>query len=582
MKLRPSVSLVAALAASISGCASSPMPSMAPKGGEGPRNTESTAAAASPSPVDPSSPAPSAPRAEYPQSQPGLAPPPPPPPSPSQPQRVMATKPVAPSAPPPSPAAAIARPAPAASVAQPAAEPQGTEHYADYGVNPVTDPARDRLSTFAIDVDTASYTISRRKLNEGTLPPFASVRAEEYLNFFRYSYDPPTNKPFAVHTDAAPSPFTPGHHLVRVGLQGRRVTAEERMPVHLVYLVDTSGSMSGSDRIDLAKKSLRMLTDKLQGRDTVAICTYAGGVELILEPTGIDRRDRIVSAINRLQAGGSTAMGDGIKLAYDLAKRTLVRGHVNRVVVLSDGDANVGQTSHEEIRKIIHGHRGEGITLSTVGFGSGNYKDVMMEQLADSGDGNYTYIDSEEQARRVFSEQVDGLLQVIARDVKIQVEFDPSVVATYRLMGYENRDIRDKDFRNDKVDAGEVGSGHTVTAMYDVVLRRNDRSPITVRVRHKAPLGSERAEESVFPMNAQNIARTFETAHPDFRFATAVVGFAEVLRKSPAAAEWRLADIARIASNASFGRPERVELAGLVTRAAQLSGRPITGPALAH
>ncbi len=464
-------------------------------------------------------------------------------------------------------------PPPVASVVAKPAEPMGTEHYADHGVNPVTDASRDRLSTFAIDVDTASYTISRRKLNEGSLPPFAAVRAEEYVNYFRYGYEAPKARPFAVYSDAAPSPFTAGHHLVRVGLQGKRVSAEERTPVHLVYLVDTSGSMGGHDRIDLAKQSLRLMTDKLKAGDTVAICTYAGGVERVLDPTGVDQRDRIYAAINRLSAGGSTAMGDGIQLAYELAKKSLVRNHVNRVIVLSDGDANVGRSSHEEIRKIIHGYRGQGITLSTVGFGSGNYKDAMMEQLADSGDGNYTYIDSEEQARRVFVDQLDGLLQVIARDVKIQVEFDPSVVATYRLMGYENRDIADKDFRNDKVDAGEVGAGHTVTAMYDVVLKRTDQSPVTVRVRHKTPHGSERAEESVFPMPASAIAPTFQAAAPDFRFATAVVGFAEVLRKSPAAAEWRLDQIAQIASNASFGRPERVELVGLVNRAAQLSGQ---------
>ncbi|HQY63770.1 MAG: von Willebrand factor type A domain-containing protein [Myxococcales bacterium] len=485
-------------------------------------------------------------------------------------------RPSLPSAPPPPPPVQ-ASPA-QIGVAKPAAEPTGTEHYADYGVNPVVDASRDRLSTFAIDVDTASYTISRRKLNEGTLPPFASVRAEEYVNYFQYAYAAPTARPFAVHTDAAPSPYTPGHHLVRVGLQGKRIGSEERTPVHLVYLVDTSGSMGGRDRIDLAKQSLHLMTDRLKSGDSVAICTYAGGVERVLEPTGVEGRERIHSAIDRLRAGGSTAMGDGLQLAYELARKGLVKNHVNRVVVLSDGDANVGRATQAELRGIIRGYRGQGITLSTVGFGSGNYKDATMEQLADSGDGNYAYIDSQEQARRVFVDQLDGMLQVIARDVKIQVEFDPSVVATYRLMGYENRDIADKDFRNDKVDAGEVGAGHTVTAMYDVVLKRTDASPVTVRVRHKTPHGSERAEESVFPMSPAAIAPTFQAAAPDFRFATAVVGFAEVLRKSPAAREWRLDQIAQVASNASFGRPERVELVGLVHRAASLSGQQRSAP----
>jgi len=507
------------------------------------------------------------------QTMPGV-----PPPAPRPQGAPMATAiPGLPGMPPPSVALA-----PPPGIAAPPAEPTGTEYFHDHGVNPVVETSRDRLSTFAIDVDTASYTISRRKLNEGTLPPFASVRVEEYVNYFRYGYEAPTQRPFAVYTDAAPSPFTPGHHLLRVGLQGKKVQGAERVPVHLVYLVDTSGSMGGADRMDLAKKSLRVLTDKLQRGDTVAICTYAGGVEKILDPTGIDQKDRIVAAIDRLRAGGSTAMGDGLALAYDLAKKTLVKNHVNRVVVLSDGDANVGRASQEELKKIIHGHRGEGITLSTVGFGSGNYKDATMEALADSGDGNYTYIDSEEQSRRVFGEQVDGLLQVIARDVKIQVELDPSVVRTYRLLGYENRDIKDRDFRNDKVDAGEVGSGHTVTALYDVVLTRTDKSPVTVRVRHKAPTGSERAEESVFPMPAASIARTFEGASADFRFAAAVAGLAEVLRKSPHAAEWRLDQVARIANDASQGRAERLELVGLVNKAAQLSGqRPAQNVGLA-
>lgn len=486
-----------------------------------------------------------------------------------------------PSAPPPPPAGApmpvnpVVSPVAQAPVATQPAEPQGTEHYQDHGVNPVVDTSRDRLSTFAVDVDTASYSIGRRMLNGGTLPPFASVRVEEYVNYFRYGYAPPAQKPFAVYTDAAPSPFAAGHHLLRVGLQGKKISAQERVPVHLVYLVDTSGSMQGQDRMELAKKSLKILTDKLVKGDTVAICTYAGGVQKLLDPTGVENKEAIMSAIDRLRAGGSTAMGDGLALAYDLAKKTLVRGHVSRVVVLSDGDANVGRTSQQELKKIIAGHRGEGITLSTVGYGSGNYKDALMEALADSGDGNYTYIDSEEQARRVFGEQTNGLLQVIARDVKIQVELDPSVVRTYRLVGYENRDIKDRDFRNDKVDAGEVGAGHTVTAVYDVVLTRTDKSPVTVRVRHKAPRGGEQAEESVFPMSTSSIAPSFEAASSDFRFAAAVVGFAEVLRKSPHAAETRFDTLARIASNASEGRAERLELVGLVAKAAQLSGQRV-------
>ncbi|HEX7603491.1 MAG TPA: von Willebrand factor type A domain-containing protein, partial [Polyangiaceae bacterium] len=266
------------------------------------------------------------------------------------------------------------------------AEQDGTEQYTDYGVNPVTDASRDHLSTFAIDVDTASYSIARRFLRQGSVPPPQAVRAEEFLNSFVYDYAPPKDGAFTVHMNAAPSPFEQGHYLLRVALQGKTISAAERKPVHLVYLVDTSGSMQGPDRIDLAKKSLRMLTDTLKPGDTVALCTYAGSVRLVLEPTGIDKKTKILAAIEDLTAGGSTAMASGIELAYRLASQTAVAGQVNRVVVLSDGDANVGNTSHEDILKTIAQYKDRGITLSTVGFGSGNYKDTMMEQLADKGD----------------------------------------------------------------------------------------------------------------------------------------------------------------------------------------------------
>src|SRR5262245_39274827 len=327
------------------------------------------------------------------------------------------------------------------AIAQAPAEPAGTEDYKDYGVNPVTPPEKDRFSTFPIDVDPASYAVSRRKLLQGGLPPYDAVRAEEFLNYFDYAYPAPTQVPFAVHLAAAPPPFTQGHHLVRVALQGKRIAPSERKPVHLVYLVDTSGSMQSQDKIGLVKKSLQVLTRALRSGDTVALCTYAGSVREVLAPTGIDNKDRILSAIEDLTAGGSTAMASGIDLAYRLAERTMVPNHVNRVIVLSDGDANVGATSHDEILQRIARYKDKGITLSTVGFGNGNYKDTMMEQLADKGNGNYTYIDNESQAQRVFSDQLSGMLEVIARDVKIQVEFDPAVVKEYRLIGYENRDV---------------------------------------------------------------------------------------------------------------------------------------------
>ncbi|WP_437571410.1 vWA domain-containing protein [Sorangium sp. So ce542] len=477
----------------------------------------------------------------------------------------------------PAPVAAPRPAAPPAAIAVTAPEPQGSESYRDYGVNPVEDPAKDRLSTFAIDVDTASYAIARRKILDGALPPYQAVRAEEFLNYFDYGYASPTAGPFAVHLAAAPSPFTVGHHLVRVAVQGKRVPVKERTPVHLVYLVDTSGSMHAPDRIELAKKSLRMLTESLKPGDTVALCTYAGSVREVLAPTGIESKGKILAAIADLAAGGSTAMASGIDLAYSLAERTLVKGHVNRVVVLSDGDANVGPTSHEEILKTIKRARDKGITLSTVGFGQGNYKDVMMEQLANQGDGNYAYIDSEAQARRVFSEQVGGMLQVIARDVKIQVEFDPSFVKSYRLIGYENRNVADRDFRNDKVDAGEIGAGHSVTAIYDVelkdaALRGAGAAPVVVRLRHKAPLGSDVAEETLVRMAPGAIAATFDAAPADLRFASAVAGFSEILRHSPHARSWRLSDVEKIARTAASSKGDQQEFIGIVRRAGALAG----------
>ncbi|MRG94369.1 vWA domain-containing protein [Polyangium spumosum] len=469
-------------------------------------------------------------------------------------------------------AVATQKPAPQpAPIAVAPPEPKGTEDYKDYGVNPVVDPQKDRLSTFAIDVDTASYSIARRKIMEGTLPPFASVRAEEFLNYFDYGYEAPKSGPFAVHFAAAPSPFTKGHHLVRVAVQGKRVPESARKPVHLVYLVDTSGSMHSSDKIPLAKQSLKLLTSSLKKGDTVALCTYAGSVREVLAPTGIEEKDKIFRAIDDLSASGSTAMASGIELAYKLAERTLVKGHVNRVIVLSDGDANVGPTSHDQILDMIGRYKDKGITLSTVGFGSGNYKDTMMERLADKGDGNYAYIDSEVQAKRVFQDQLSGMLEVIARDVKIQVEFDPKVVKEYRLIGYENRDIADKDFRNDKVDAGEIGNGHAVTAIYDVVLKDTKASPIVLRLRHKQPLSGDTATESAFKMDPSSIVASFDAAGRDFRFAATVAAFAEVLRQSPHARNWSMKDIARLADQAASTQSDQQEFVSLVHRAERLA-----------
>jgi Ca-activated chloride channel family protein len=458
---------------------------------------------------------------------------------------------------------------------RPPAPPRNTEQYTNYGVNDMTAAATDRFSTFSIDVDTASYTIARRKLNEGALPPAASVRVEEFVNYFPYSYDAPTtDAPFAVNMEAAPHPFNDGHHLFRVGIKAQDLDLSNRKPVHLTFLVDVSGSMNRPDKLGLAKRSLRLLTDQLRPGDTVALATYAGNVRAVLDPTDIRHKSQIHTAIEDLSAGGSTAMNSGIQLAYRMAQSSAKPGHENRVVVLSDGDANVGPASHQAILESIKGYAKKGITLSTIGLGMGNYKDTMMEQLANKGDGNYYYIDSFSEAKKVFGTNLAGTLQVIAKDVKIQVEFNPTAVATYRLIGYENRDIADKDFRNDKVDAGEIGTGHTVTALYDIVLAAGaDEEIATVRIRNKKPGPDSPAVEWMTSFDSDELASRFSKASPDFRIAIAAGTFAELLRGSPYAAEVTWQELAALASEAQRpGVSEDDELLSLIQKAASLSG----------
>jgi Ca-activated chloride channel family protein len=449
-----------------------------------------------------------------------------------------------------------------------------SEAYKDYGTNAWVDSTKDALSTFAVDVDTASYTIARRKLTEGALPPKAAVRVEEFVNYFGYRYPRPDGaRPFSVTADLAPSPFTAGRHILRVGVATRPLAVSERKPANLVFLVDVSGSMQSPDKLLLAKRALRILVDNLKDGDTVSLVTYAGSTRVVLAPTGLARKDQILSAIEELSAGGSTAMASGLELAYQQAAKGLRPGAISRVIVLSDGDANVGNTSHADMLKTIAGHVKEGVTLSTVGFGMGNYKDETMEQLANKGNGNNYYIDGISQARRVFQEQLGGTLEVVAKDVKIQVELDPAQVARYRLVGYENRDVADVDFRNDKVDAGEIGAGHQVTAVYEVELaaKRTAGALATVRVRHKEPRG-EKAMEAAFPVLPAAVAPTFAAASDDLRFATAVAAFADVLRGSEDAEHWSLAEVRRIAAAAAGADRDRRELVALIDRAIALSG----------
>ena len=453
------------------------------------------------------------------------------------------------------------------------ADVENREGYKDYGRNAWTEASKDHLSTFAADVDTASYTLARRKLVEGSLLEPAAVRVEEFVNYFKYTLPEPMNgTPFGVAMDVAQSPFDPTHDVMRVAVATKAKAQADRKPAHLVFLVDVSGSMRLEDRLPLARRSLRILTDNLGPSDTVAIVTYAGSSELVLPATSVAHKGEILAAIEKLRVGGSTAMASGIDLAYQQAMQGLVPGAVSRVIVCTDGDANVGAHSPEEILKIIAGRAKQGVTLSTIGFGVGNYQDEMMEQLADKGNGNNFYIDSISQAHRVFEQQLGSTLEVVAKDVKLQVDFDASLVARYRLVGYENRDIADADFRNDRVDAGEVGAGHQVTAIYELELTAKggeaEKPLATLRVRYKQPDG-DKASEVAFPMTT-GLSRAFADAPADVRFAVAVAAFADVLRGNK---DWKLKSVREIAAGAAGGDADRGGFVELVDKAIALTGR---------
>jgi Ca-activated chloride channel family protein len=441
---------------------------------------------------------------------------------------------------------------------------ENTEAYRDYGVNDFVDTVSQRLSTFAIDVDTASYSLAKRKLLEGSLPQPESVRVEEFLNAFSYEYPGPDDGPFAVHFDAAPSPYDERRHLLRIGVQARRLAEEQRSPAHLTFLVDVSGSMSSPDKLPMVKQALSLLVRNLKRGDTVAIVSFADWAREILPPTGVEQRGRILEAIERLHASGSTAMAAGLVEAYKTAGRSLAPGSISRVIMLSDGDANVGPTQSQQMLSLVRAQVLEGVTLTTVGLGTGNYQDVTMEQLADKGNGNYHYVGSLADARKIFDEQLGGTLQVVAKDVKIQVAFNSESVRRYRLVGYENRALTAQQFRDDQVDAGEIGAGHSVTAIYEVELdpRRGAQSLATVRVRSKTPRG-EGASEQAFVFSQRDLSGTFEAAPTDLRFAAGVMGVAEMLRHSPHAQGWRFGTATRAVCDAAGGIPDRVELCNI-------------------
>ncbi len=429
---------------------------------------------------------------------------------------------------------------------------ENRERYQEIEDNPIKRVAEEPVSTFSVDVDTGAYSNVRRFLEAGTMPPHDAVRIEELVNYFTYDYRGPRSpeEPFAVAAEVARTPWNQQSYLLRIGLRGFDIERSERPAANLVFLIDVSGSMSSHDKLPLVVKSLKMLANELTADDRLSIVVYAGAVGTVLEPTPGDQRGEILSALDRLRAGGSTAGEAGIQQAYALAAQARIEGGINRIILATDGDFNVGVSDLRALKDLIVRKRESGITLTTLGFGTGNYNEALMEQMANVGNGNYAYIDRLSEARKVLVEEMDATLFTIAKDVKIQIEFNPAVVAEYRLIGFENRLLRREDFRNDKMDAGDIGAGHTVTALYEIVLvgspgqqvaplryvadssEKNDQRAEEIaylKLRYKLPEESEsRLIEQ--PLATSLLASADSPPSADLRFAAAVAAFGQLLR----------------------------------------------------
>lgn len=524
----------------------------------------------------------------------------------------QAPPPMSPPPPPPTPPPPVAMEMGAMRMAAPYAQtaPQpmpgdvDRERYEDVEVNPIHIVAEEPVSTFSIDVDTAAYSNVRRMLNEGRLPPADAVRIEELINYFRYDYPLPQNRaqPFSTNVTVAPSPWAEGRQLVHIGLQGYNIVPQERPPLNLVLLLDVSGSMNAPNRLPLLQQSFRMLIDQLNERDRVAIVVYAGAAGTVLEPTPGNQRARILGALDSLSAGGSTAGGEGLRQAYALAEQNFSPNSVNRVIIGTDGDFNVGINDPQQLQDFVSRKRETGIYLSVFGFGGGNYNDALMQRLAQNGNGVATYIDTLNEARRVLRDEMASNMFTIANDVKIQVEFNPARVAEYRLIGYETRMLRREDFNNDQVDAGEIGAGHSVTAIYEIVpvggrtfndpLRYQQPAPrpdagigelAFLRIRYKLP-GEDTSRLIERPITQADVVPNISRANESARWATAVAGYGQLLRGDPYVGpnyDWD--DVIALAQGArgrdEFGwRAEFVQLARAAqTAAAMLPARNAQG-----
>ncbi|MBD2841225.1 vWA domain-containing protein [Erythrobacter rubeus] len=458
----------------------------------------------------------------------------------------------------------------------------GREQYDGEEVSPVKLVNAEPVSTFSVDVDTGAYANTRRFLSQGMTPPKDAVRTEEMINYFRYDYDRPADRsqPFTVNTDVARTPWNDNTYLMRIGLRGYDIDTAERPAANLVFLMDVSGSMNSADKLPLVKTALSGLAGELSEQDRVSIVVYAGAAGLVLEPT--NETDKIRRALDALSAGGSTAGGAGLELAYNIAADNFIEGGVNRVILATDGDFNVGVSDRDALVEMIEQKRDSGITLTTLGFGTGNYNEAMMEQIANHGNGNYAYIDSALEAKKVLGDEMSSTLFTIAKDVKIQVEFNPAVISQYRLVGYENRILREEDFDNDAVDAGDIGAGHQVTAIYEVVptgkrgwiapRRYEDRrsgeaerrmaEAAHVKLRYKLPDGdTSRLIDQVVMSDA-----FLEAGNPtgDFAFAVSVAAFGQLLRGDELMNGFGHEDIGALAgSQDNFWRQEFLQLNAL-------------------
>ncbi|MGH8492744.1 MAG: vWA domain-containing protein [Moraxellaceae bacterium] len=448
--------------------------------------------------------------------------------------------------------------------------PENREKYQNLADNPVKLTTQDAVSTLSLDVDTGSYSNVRRFLNQGQLPPKDAVRVEELVNYFPYAYPASLNgHPFSVSTEVGRAPWNPDHLLLRVGVKAVETKVAAMPPANLVFLVDVSGSMSDADKLPLVQASLKMLTEQLRPQDRVAMVVYAGRTAVELESTPGNQKEKIRAAISRLSAGGSTAGEAAIRLAYEQARAGYIKGGINRILLATDGDFNVGISDIEQIKDMVKRERESGISMTTLGFGQGNYQEALMEQIADVGNGNYGYIDSLSEARKVLVEELSSTFNTVAKDVKVQIEFNPALVSEWRLIGYENRVLREEDFRNDKIDAGEVGAGKSVTALYEITpagtaTLHGDRrygKAITVpdlahgpelgflRIRYKQPEGSKSTEltQTIKRPDASSLARE---SSRELRFASAVAGFGQLLRQSPYTGTFSYADVRELAQSA--------------------------------